>query len=1072
MKYNYQSRVENIRRFSLTHHLLSKSKALAVILSLTVFGVFSIKSGYAYTEELQNISHKLEGTVRDSATGKPLVGVSIVIQGTSRGTATNTNGKFKLNVPDDAILTVSYIGYQTKTIVVDGRTNLDIRLPLSNKTLDAVMVTALGIKKEKKALGYSTQEVSGDVLEKVKTPTAIGSLVGHVAGLNISKSTSLFRNPGISLRGKTPLIVIDGIPQPDADPWKINSDNIKSISVLKGTAAAALYGSIGINGAILYTTKKGKQGKLQVEVNSSTMFQTGYTVIPEVQTEYGAGFHGEYEFVNGEGGSKEGAGWIWGPKLDQKDPSTKSGYWETPQYNSPRDPNTGKLVPLPFISRGKNNIKNFFRTGILSSNTVSATAGNDKGSFLISASHIYQKGKVPNTSVNNSSFSLGGDYNLTPNLNVNTKLTYNKEYSNNYPTVGYGPKNYLYNLILWIGADVDIRDLRNYWVEGKEGLQQRNYNLSWYNNPYFMAFEYLNGYKKDNAYGQVTFDYQINKDFSLTFRNGFNASFAQTTANEPKSYIAYGVISKGNYSINKANHFDITSDLMLKYDHQFSNNFGLNVTLGGSNFYIINRTNYVSTDGLTIPGFYNIGNSTNPLQGSNSIRQRRTFSLYGMLDVNVLGFLYLSLTGRRDRVSTLPIDNNAYFYPSANISVVLSDALDLPRAISYLKVRGAWAKVNTGVINKNDPYAQLLVYGIGGKWNNIPSLTWPSNSIDPGLVPATTNSQEYGLVVGLFNDRINVNATYYKNKDYNNLTTVSQSSASGYSAVLTNALTFVRKGWELVLNGRPVDNRNFKWKTGINLSSVHRWLKTAAPGHDGYYNTYIKEGERTDGIYINNAVTPDGTPIFQANGFGAFAPYAHLLGYSDPDLIYGWHNRLSYKNFSLNIAFDGRLGGLFYSTTNQKMWWGGKAVGTVNEHRVASNNGKHNYVAPGVVVANGSVTYDSHGNIIKDTRTFEPNTTAVDYESFQTSNSGGGMFHNYWYYPKTYVKLRKVALTYTLPSNWTKGIFKQASVSFIGKNLLLFAKAPNVDPDNPGAESGDMEAPSIRTMGFNINLKF
>src|SRR5699024_6169460 len=237
--------------------------------------------------------------------------------------------------------------------------------------------------------------------------------------------------------------------------------------------------------------------------------------------------------------------------LDQKDPSTPSGYWETTQYNSPRDTATGKLIPLPWISRGKNNIKNFFRTGMLSTNSVSASAGNDKGAFRISASHVYQKGIVPNTSLNNSSFTVGGNYALTSRLNVNTKLTYNREYSDNYPNTGYSPENILYNLILWIGADVDIRDLRNYWVKGKENLQQRNYNLSWYNNPYFVAYELLNGYTKNNAFGEVTFNYQINDDLSVKFRNGFNNYAEEEDYKEPYSYIAYSYISKGNYRITK-----------------------------------------------------------------------------------------------------------------------------------------------------------------------------------------------------------------------------------------------------------------------------------------------------------------------------------------------------------------------------------------------------------------------------------------------------------------------------------------------------------------------------------------
>lgn len=1010
----------------------------------------------------------IKGRVIDSLSGQPLIGVTVQVKSTGIGTTTDADGRFSLEVANHAILVVSFLGYDAKQIIIaDGTTNLLIKLSTAHSELSEVVVTALGIKKEKRALGYAVQEVNGETMAKTKTPTVLGALTGKVAGLNIVNTTDLFQNPGISLRGRTPLIVIDGVPDPSADPYKINADDIESVTVLKGTAAAALYGSIGVNGAIMYTTKKGQKGQLSVEINSSTLFQTGYTAIPKVQTQYGDGDNGVYAYVDGSGGGSEGGGWIWGPKLDQKDPGTPSGYYETPQYNSPVDA-SGNLVPLPWISRGKNNIRNFFQTGLLSTNSVSASAGNDKGSFRISASHVYQKGLVPNTSVNNSSFTVGGNYALTSRLKVDTKLSYNKEYSDNYPTIGYGPPNILYNLILWIGSDIDIRDLKDYWVKGKEGLQQRNYNLSWYNNPYFVAYQLLNGYRKDNSFGEATFDYQISKDLSVKFRNGFNEYAVDQDYREPYSYIAYSYISQGNYSATKSNYFDVTSDLLLNYKHTFSDNLNISATAGGSNAFTNYKSDYASTDGLTIPGFYNLANSINPPKVSNSTQQRRTASLYGMLDIEAMHFLYFSFTGRRDQISTLPPAHNAYFYPSAGVSAVLSDLLKLPASFSFLKARASWAKVNSGVIDANDPYAQLLVYGIGNKWNNIPSLTWPGTAIAPDLIPATTLSGEYGLTLGLFDNRINIDATFFRNKEYNNLTTIPQSQASGYSSVLTNARTFIRKGWEFVVSGTPVKGNEFSWQTGFNFSNNHRWLQKAAPNEDGYYDTYIKEGARTDGVYITQSETPDGKAIYNSNGYEAYDPYAHFLGHSDPDWIYGWQNTLTYKNISLSFSFDGRLGGLIYSTTNQKMWWGGTAPGTVNKYRDDANDGKSTYVGPGVVINSGNVSYDSHGNIISDTRTYGPNTTAVNYISFMQSTSGD-MLNHYFYYSGTYLKMRELVLTYTLPTQWIKGLFSEASLSLIGNNLFMLAKIPNVDPD---AEADNLQSPSVRSIGVNLNLKF
>jgi TonB-linked SusC/RagA family outer membrane protein len=863
------------------------------------------------------------------------------------------------------------------------------------------------------------------------------------------------------------LIVIDGIPDPDADPYKINADDIESISVLKGTAAAALYGAVGVNGAIMYTTKKGSKNKLSVEFNSSTMFQPGYTVIPEIQTVYGGGDQGKYAYVNGSGGGTEGGGWIWGPKLDQRDPSTPSGYYETTQFDSPVDPVTGVRTKTPWISRGANNIKNFFQTGLLSTNSVSASIGTEKGSFRVSANHIYQKGVVPNTGLNNSSFSIGGNYRLSSKLTMDGKLTFNKEYSDNYPTVGYGPPNYLYNLILWIGPDIDIRNLENYWIPGKEGLQQRNYNLSWYNNPHFVANEFLNGYKRTNNFGQVTFDYKIADNFTVKFRNGFNQYASNADVKEPYSYIAYDYVSRGNYSTSVENYFDINSDLILNYNHQFGNLFKLNVTAGGSNTYRRFESVATSTDGLTIPGFFSLSNSINPLKASNALRERRTASAYGMVDIETLGFLYLNFTGRYDKTSTLPTKNNGYFYPSAGLSAVLSDVIKMPEPVSFLKLRGSWAKVNTGFINSGNPYAHITTYGIGPKWNNVPSLTWPTTFISPDLVPETVQSGEYGVAVGLFKNRLNVDVTYFRNKDYNNFTNVTQSQASGNTSILKNANVYLRKGWEFMLNGSPIKTKDFKWDATINFSSIHRWLKDATDNPDGYLGQ-IKEGQRTDRIYITDSRAPDGQAIYNTNGMQAYDPYGQYFGNRDADWIYGIQNTFSYKNFSLSFSFDGRLGGLIYSTTNQKMWWGGSAKGTVNQYRDDANAGKSTYVGPGVVVTGGAVTYDSYGNILTDTRKFAPNATAVNYISFMQTTSGA-MLNNYHYYSGTYLKMRELVLTYNFSDKLIKGIFNGASVSLIGNNLFILSKIKNVDPD---AESDNLQTPSMRSIGFNVNLKF
>jgi hypothetical protein len=347
-------------------------------------------------------------------------------------------------------------------------------------------------------------------------------------------------------------------------------------------------------------------------------------------------------------------------------------------------------------------------------------------------------------------------------------------------------------------------------------------------------------------------------------------------------------------------------------------------------------------------------------------------------------------------------------------------------------------------------------------------LDWPTTAISPDLVPATVVSGEYGVVAAFLNNRITIDAAFFRNKDYNNFVNVPQSQSSGITSILKNANVYTRKGWEFVVGGSPVKNKNFKWETGINFSRVHRWLKEATDNPDGYIGN-IKEGDRMDRIFITESRTPDGRAIYNANGMQAYEPYAQYFGNDDPDWIYGWQNTFTYKNFSLSFSFDGRLGGLIYSTTNQKMWWGGTAPGTVNKFRDDANAGQNTYVGPGVVVESGSVEYDSHGNIISDTRKFAPNTTPVNYIGFMQTTSGA-MLNNYFYYSGTYVKMRELSLTYNVPVKWTKGVFNSATVSFIANNLFLWSsKLPNVDPD---AESDNLQTPSMRSMGVNINLKF
>jgi TonB-linked SusC/RagA family outer membrane protein len=1011
----------------------------------------------------------VSGTVKDK--GNPLPGVSIFEKGTSQGTTSDADGMFKMTPSSPtSVLVFSFIGYKTQEIAVGGRTVIDVEMEEDVTALGELVVTALGVQRDVKSLGYAVQRVEGNTIQQAREPNIFNSLTGKVAGLEIKNSTDLFQDPGIRLRGSKPLIVIDGVPMIDADLWKVNADDIESFNVLKGANASALYGSIGRNGAIMITTKRGTQAKTTVEINSSTMFQTGFIRIPEVQTTYGNGDNGQYAYVDGSGNGTEGGGWIWGPKLDQP-ANTPSGFFETTQFNSPVDPVTGNLVPIPFISRGANNVKDFFRTGAISTNNVSVSSGNDNGHFRVSVSNVYQKGIVPNTQLNNTSFGVSGGYKLAKNLQADASLTYNRQFTDNFPEIGYGPTNYLYNLVLWTGPDVDVNDLRSYWLPGQTGIQQRHYNKSWYNNPYFQAYEYLQGYNKDNVFGQLKLNYTVMPGLDIMVRSGINQYSINRTWKEPKSYVGYSNFSRGNFYLRSSNNFNINTDVLAQYKKSLGNNIILRVSAGAANRWNTFREQNQNTDGLVIPEFYNLSNSENPLKGNNTLQEELVNSVYGTLDLELYNGIFLGVTGRNDWVSTLPLQNNSFFYPSASLSGVITDFVDLNKyKISFFKLRGSWSKVNDGKIvlqgSENYPYNHLATYSPGVNWNGNPSLQLPGTLITPNLSPASSETFEVGADVRFFGGKLGVDAALYRIRDYNNLFELDMSNSSGYSKRLINGAEFLRKGFEVSVTANPIKTAALSWNVTVNYSQYRKYLNETVGGAERLEN--VKPGERWDQQFYNPYLhSPGGQLILGLDGFPIYDAFQRNMGYSDPDFIFGFINSVSYKDFALGVSVDGRIGGVMGSATNQKMWWGGSHPGTVNQFRDDANRGIASYIAPGLVVVDGNVQYNSNGDIIEDTRTYAPNTTAVNYIDWNKNTNGDYANH---FYNQSFAKLREVTLTYTVPQSiLSKTFIKKASVGFVGRNLLLWTKLPNVDPD-PGQDN--LQTPSTRNVGFNLNFNF
>ncbi|KEO72698.1 SusC/RagA family TonB-linked outer membrane protein [Anditalea andensis] len=1018
----------------------------------------------------QNVT--VSGTVIDED-GNPIPGVSVLLKHSSTGVVTDLEGKYSLAVMDlSNSLLFSYIGYLSVEEVIGNRNIIDIQLIPDIKDLESIVVTALGVEKNVKSLGYAVQEVAGEKFTKAREPNLINSLTGQVAGLQINNSTALFQDPQISLRGARPLIVIDGIPSTENDFWKINADDVGSINVLKGATASALYGAIGKNGALMITTKRGSEGT-RVEINSSTMFQPSYLVIPTVQTTYGNGDNGQYAYVDGSGSGTEGFGWIWGPRLNQIDPSTPSGFVERPQYNSPIDPETGQRIPIPFISRGADNIRNFFQQGLISTNNVNLTSGNEQGNYRISASHIYQKGLVPNTELHNTSFSVAGSYRLSTKISADASMTYNRQYTENFPETPYGPENYLYNLVLWTGTDVDVRDLKEYWVPGREGFQQKHFNNSYYNNPYFQAYEYLRGYHKDNTYGQIKLDYDATENLKFTVRTGMNVYALERTDKEPKSYVKYGRVSRGNFYINNSAQLNMNTDLFLSYSKNLGNNFVINANAGGSNRFIRFRSESLNTDGLAIPNFYNVANSEQPLSGSNSLTREQVNSAFGTVDIEFMNALFLTVTGRNDWVSTLPVSNNSFFYPSITFAGTISDFLDFPRPIDFVKVRTGWSRVSDGRIrpangsNAINPYSHIQAFNPGVVWGGNPSLIFPSALINPDIQPETSDSYEIGIDTKFLRGRLGLDLTYYRIRDFNNLISVPVSQASGFTTRLENGAEFTRKGWELMINATPILRNDFSWNINLNWSTYQRILSESFDGSDRFGNILV--GERTDQIFSASQYqrTPDNRLIIGQNGYPIRDPYQRMMGFTNPKYIFGIQNTINYKNVTLGFGFDGRIGGTIYSQTHEKMWWGGTHPGSVNQFREDANNGLATYVADGVVVTGGNVSFDAFGNILEDSRTYAENENAVNYIDWNKTTLNAEYTH---FFDASFVKLRELSLTYHLQAAFLNRSFLQnASISLVGRNLMLWSNLEDIDPDS-GVDN--LQTPSVRNIGFNINLSF
>lgn len=1042
---------------------MPKLKHVLCIIAFLLF-VFCSESVYAQSK-LQ-----ITGRVLDES-GETIVGASVVEKGTTNGTITDIDGKFSLSVSPNSSITVSFVSYFNQTINVKNTTFFEIVMKEDNKMLDEVVVTALGLKREEKALGYAVQSVKGDNLQTVKGVDVATSLTGKVAGLNILNSTEFAAAPSIKLRGEDPLIVIDGVPFANMSLGELPSDDIADISVLKGPTASALYGEKGQNGAIMVTTKKGsdKEG-FSVSVNSGTMFTAGYLAIPKMQGQYGrvvkTNSAGQLEYVRSGDGS-------WGAPLEGQ---------EVIQW----DPVSKSMIAMPYTARGRDNFNNFLEQGYLLNNNVSIAQKGKLGNIRASATWVQNKGTYPNSKFDKYTYSVGGDIKLDK-FTFTTSVSYNKHKTPNKGFGGYTGYDPMYSLLIWASPDWDIRDYKDYWFVPNES-QNSSYTSS-NNNPYFDRYERTHSVDKDVFSGSMEMNYELFKDVKAIARIGYDTysnkqevrvskgSFqggGSATIVEGGSEV-WGESQKGSYNIGQSRGYSINNDLIISATKTVKD-FAFDGILGGSINYFQNEgIDGRTKGGLTIPGYYSLKASVNPASVSSLIKKKQTNGVYGKLGVSWKSMAFIEGTLRNDWVSTLAESQRSYLYPSVSGSFLVSELLPKTDWLSLWKIRGSWVTAkrpaNIYEINSN--------YGINNNvWGGLSSAVYQTLIRGSEIRPVTRSTYEIGTAFSFLKNKISFDAAYFSRREFDYIVQASISPSSGFENNLVNSDEVrTRNGVELTLNVTPVETKDLTLDLSFNWSkSVERYTKL-----DPIYSAdkpWVKKGERTDVQTYKPFLVDNSGNIIHHNGVPTFNSKSFKYGYKDPDWIWGFNTNLRYKNWALGISMDGRVGGYMQSITSMYMWRSGGHPGSLSPERyldATNQNGGKNYLGQGVKVVSGSATYDSYGNIVTDDRVFAPNDVNTSYKSYiETLHPGtawGGDPAKTDILSGTFFKVRELSLTYILPKTIaSKFKAKDVSISAIGQNVFFWAK--DFKYSDPDGGSENFADPSQRYLGFNVKLGF
>ncbi len=1030
----------------------------------------------------------ISGKITSKEDGSAIPGVNVILKGTTIGTNSGVDGSYSLSVPESGgTLVFTFIGLRTQEIEVGGRSTIDVAMIMDMTELSEVVVTALGIEKSRDALGYSLQNVSGDALVEARAPNLANGLSGKIAGVRISPNAGPGSGSNIQIRGQSslggvnqPLFVIDGVPMEQSQNEgkqfgggmsEISPDNVASISVLKGPSATALYGSRGQNGVILITTKNGSGTKgMLVEVNANVVFEEP-AVKPEFQNTYGGGNGYRTWYTNGRSApisdplaieqyrnayglsapltGTDGTDESWGAPMDGR----LVRHWWSGTEVAP-------LTPAP------DNWEDYWETGKTITNNVALSGANEKGSFRISVGRLDQEGIMYRNNYWRNNFKLNTVYDLSSKLSATISAEYIKSGSDN-RSYQDGQQ------FIWAHRQTDWGRLKNYndytdvhILRPGDG-DVPNWQHTYFVNPFMVQERLPYSNEKDRIVGNVSLNYEVMPNLNIMIRTGTDL-WSDTRVN----VINYERVRNGNrtygqYSEEVLRSQETNSDIMVTYGKDLTNTLRLNVMAGGllrTNYY---KSNFTQVGQLVIDGVYNLSNSIGSLNTvASRIEEKESQSLFGSAQLGYREALYLDLTARNDWSSTLPASHWSYFYPSVGVSAIFSEFMDLrPYRISFGKVRASWAQVGSDA----DPYSLAQTYLAASSWNgSVPEFYENTEISNSGLKPQMTTGVELGFEARFFQDRFGIDFTYYDQETRDQILAVEIAKSTGYDKRILNAGKITNKGVEVILSATPLKLSNgFQWDVAANYARNRNQVVELAEGLTTYtlaVRNSLQSLAMVSQPYgtlfgIGFEKAPDGSILYR-NGLPVVSTQARILGNIQPDWTGGVNNTFSYKGISLSALIDIRAGGDAYNEGIGIARWTGQYAETA----LGREEG---------IIGVGTMNIGTDEDPV-----YVPNNVVVPAQQLYAFNNARTR-HEAAIFDVSYVRLREVSLSYSLPESLLQNTFiKSARISAVGRNLaLLFSNIPHVDPefDRLGGNSygfGYGELPTTRSMGFNVNLTF